>query len=440
MPQAPSRFACLVAGAAWLALVSGCDKDKKDPAGGAVPSTSSLAQGLGMDAEALAPEPSDPIAPAGNLREEADHFTTLEACVAQRASKLDPLIGDAVRAIGYDTLFYDGCRTVHAAKERDPRECEPIVSSALRARCETLAAIARGDVESCPRVHEGTVAQGRSPTCLAAASGDARLCQGEPKIPRIHCEALVLRDEHRCTWLPDDALQPGMGKRSCLRELQRLRALLPEAKTGLPPLPTPKATLVLRPVEQGKLRGQDPDAGGSALAPGGLVAERTVDATAEILQGVVVFPGYARHEILDRTRLAVELGVLMEVAPGFLASSPHRGPRLGLLVSFAHGGKDARVERAELELPSSRTRVYPSERMKSTVTITRVDEQRGGELSLTFTGELDGVGMKLVATTFVRDVVTTVPAVMPAPLLAATPPPEYDAGHLGSPWLTERDR
>lgn len=426
--------ACLVVAASFVALgAAGCDRDARPDAGGPPPSPSALARRLGLDAAALAPEPSDPVAPAGNLHEEAARFTTLEACVVERAAKLDPLFGDAVRAIGYDTLFYDGCRTIQAAKERDARVCEPIVSSALRARCETLAAIARGDVEACPRVEETTVAQGRSPTCLAAAAGDARLCAGEPKIARIHCEALVLRDEHRCEWVPDDALQPGMGRRSCLRELQRLRALLPELHTNLAPLVTPKATLTLSlsPARAGRDGGAGVDAG----------REPPVDTTSDVERGAVIFPAYARREIFDRTRLAVELGDLVEPTPGFLASSPTRAPRLALLVSFAKGGADARVERAELVLPGARTRVYPGERMKSTVSVTKAEAHRGGELSLRFSGEIDGVVMGLEVTTFVRDVVTQVPANLPSSLLA-TPPaaPELDAGPLAWPYKAPSPR
>ena len=433
-----------LASAAWLvgavalgalgALgAAGCDKGTRPDAGDPPTSPSTLARRLGLDAADLAPEPSDPVAPAGNLREEAATFTTLEACVVERAAKLDPLFGDAVRAIGYDTLFYDGCRTVQAAKERDARLCEPIVSSALKARCETLAAIARGDADACPRVDVTTVAQGRSPTCLAAAAGDARLCAGEPKISRIHCEALVLRDEHRCEWVPDDALQPGMGRRSCLRELQRLRALLPELHTNLAPLVTPKATLR---VTYGHARG-GPDAlldagrnGGAELDAG---REPPVDATSDVERGAVIFPAYARRDLFDRTRLAVELGDLVEPTPGFLASSPTRAPRLALLVSFGKGGVDARVERAELVLPGARTRVYPSERMKSAVTVTKLEAHRGGELSLRFSGEIDGVTMGLEVTTFVRDVVTQVPSNLPSSLLAATPPSDLDAGPLAWP-------
>ena len=413
-----------------------CDKSSPSgDAGGA--SAGELARTFGLDASALAPDPSDPIAPAGNLREEAEHFSTLEACVIERA-KVDPLVGDAIRAIGYDTLFFDGCRVLQATKDRDVHACEPIVSSALRARCETLVSVARGDAESCPRVRESSVVRGRNPTCLAAASGDARLCQGETKIPRIHCEALVLRDEKRCDWLPDDMQRPGMGKRSCLRELARLRALLPEAKASLPALVTPKATLHVRISPDA--RETDTDAGANKARPlDDAGADAGLDVTAELAQGVVIFPGYARREIFDRTRFGMEIGSVSDSSPTFVAAGPTRSPRLALLVSFGKGGKEARVERAELDLPGARTHVYPGERFKGVATFVKLDDTRGAEVTFSFTGDFDQgrIAVKLDLTTFVRDVVTVVPATLPSPLLAILP--ERDAGLLSperSPWLS----
>lgn len=418
---------------------SACEKSKAPESG---PTPSDVARTFGIDASGLSPDPSDPVAPAGNLREEAEHFTTLEACVAERA-KVDPLVGDAIRAIGYDTLFYDGCRVLHAAKDRDISACEPIVSSALRARCETLVSIARGDSDACPRVRESSVTSGRSPTCLAAASGDARLCQGEPKIARIHCEALVMRDEKRCDWLPDDVQRPGMGRRSCLRELARLRALLPEAKRGLPPLATPRAELRVTfdnrapdgppPTPDGG----PPDAGAKVILLDAGAESRT-DVTAEVAQGVVIFPGHARREIFDRTRLGMEIGTIGEGSPTFVGAGPTRGARLGLLLSFAKGGKEVRVERAELDLPGARSHIYPGERFKGTATFTKLEDGVGGEASLAFTGDFDQgrIVVKLDLTTFVRDVVTTLPSSLPSPLLAIVP--DRDAGLLSpaeSPWL-----
>src|ERR1019366_5592349 len=43
-----------------------------------------------------------PPAPAGDLKAEIARFTTLDACVNERA-RVDPIVGDALEAIGYDT-------------------------------------------------------------------------------------------------------------------------------------------------------------------------------------------------------------------------------------------------------------------------------------------------------------------------------------------------
>lgn len=413
-----------------LVLVSGCDKAKEGPDAG--PSSGEVAQKLGIDASALSVDPSDPVAPAGNLREEAERFSTLETCVAERA-KVDPLLGDAIRAIGYDTLFFDGCRVLQATKDRDAHACEPIVSSALRARCETLVAIARADGEGCPRVRETSVVRGRSPTCLAAATGDARLCQGEPPLQRIHCEALVMRDERRCEWLPDDLKRPGMGKRSCLRELTRLRAMLPEAKVALPPLVAPKAELEVS-LSSGEARVDD----AGAAEPGDAGASRSrFDATSEVAQGLVIFPAYARREVFDRSRLGMEIGSVSDTQPVFVASAPTRAPRLAVFVSFAKGGGDARIERLELDLPGARSHTYPGERFRGQVTLSKVGDVRGAEVSFTVRGELyeNRIAVALTGTTFLRDVVTEVPASLPSPLLAA--PHDRDSGtREPSPWLS----
>lgn len=413
-----------------LVLVSGCDKSKDGPDAG--PSSGEVAQRLGIDASELSVDPSDPIAPAGNLREESERFTTLEACVAERA-KVDPLLGDAIRAIGYDTLFYDGCRVLHATKDRDVHACEPIVSSALRARCETLVAIARADGEGCPRVRETSVVRGRSPTCLAAATGDARLCQGEPPLQRIHCEALVMRDERRCEWLPDDQKRPGMGKRSCLRELTRLRAMLPEAKTALPPLVTPKAELEVS-LGTGEIRPDD--AGTPDPGDAGPTRQR-FDATPEVAQGLVIFPAYARREVFDRSRLGMEIGSVSDTQPVFVASAPTRAPRLAVFVSFAKGGTDARIERLELDLPGARSHTYPGERFRGQVSITKIGDVRGAEVSFTVRGELyeNRIAVSLTGTTFLRDVVTEVPTSLPSAILSA-PAMREDAGVKGNPWFS----
>src|SRR5262249_3239300 len=73
--------------------------------------------------------------PSGDLRSDIESFTTLDACVRARAT-VDPLLGDAIEALGYDTLTRDACRILQALKAKNTEACRPIASSALRNRCE----------------------------------------------------------------------------------------------------------------------------------------------------------------------------------------------------------------------------------------------------------------------------------------------------------------
>src|ERR1039458_979806 len=77
--------------ALFLAL-GGCDKEPPPPKPADPPPVASFARALGIDAGEL--EPSvDPPAPAGDLKAELAAFTTVDACVAQRAAG-DPVVGD----------------------------------------------------------------------------------------------------------------------------------------------------------------------------------------------------------------------------------------------------------------------------------------------------------------------------------------------------------
>ncbi len=390
IPRLLPIFLILLAGA-----LIGCERKKATPSPSPTEAPSSVAARLGIDAAALEPEPVDPLAPPGDLLAESEHFTTLEACVAEHGT-LDPVLGDALRAIGYDTIVHDGCRLLEAIKARDKERCTPIVASALRARCESVVGIVRGDIDSCPLVRSDAPSSGRSPTCLAAATGDVRLCVGENRVGRIHCEALVLRDLARCNWLGEDASQPGMGRRTCRREVQRLRALLPPLSKGLAPLPEVSATLSVRPKIE--------DAG---------ARDERVDVTHDFAQGSVLFPGELRPREVGKGRSALELGAILETGTVVFAPSPAKRPRMGLLVSIGKEGIAARAEHLELEVPGERTLVFPGDRFEGTVSIPKLVGSRGGELRVVLDGEF-GVQPRayivhLELTTFLRDVITSAP-------------------------------
>src|SRR5256885_12144338 len=159
-----------------LLVLAACD-EKKPPPHAEQPTPSAMVDTLGVDASMVG-EGVDPPAPAGDLRAEIERFTTLDGCVAER-SKVDPLIGDALHAIGYDTFFRDTCRLLEASKDKKRDTCEKIDSSALRKQCRSWVAMIAQTPDECPLELEGVPSRGRTPSCLAVAAKDPRLCTSE---------------------------------------------------------------------------------------------------------------------------------------------------------------------------------------------------------------------------------------------------------------------
>ena len=229
----PSSRRIAQAGAVLVALATAgaigvaCD-DKKPPvpappaASVSPASPASVMTLLGLDAGSLS-ETTDPPAPPGDLKSELDRFVSVDTCVKERAN-IDPLVGDALRAIGYDTFLRDACRLLEAAKDHSREKCDRIDSSALRSRCQSWVAMVAQTPDTCPLQFEGIPTRGRNVTCLAVAGKDPRLCTGEPRTAvRATCEAMALQDAARCdVLLPND--MP-----SCRRELARWRTLLAAA-------------------------------------------------------------------------------------------------------------------------------------------------------------------------------------------------------------------
>ena len=60
---------------------------------------------LGLDASGIGTL-VDPPRPAGDFKVDVDAFTTIEDCMRDRA-KVDPVVGDALENIGYDTFLRD---------------------------------------------------------------------------------------------------------------------------------------------------------------------------------------------------------------------------------------------------------------------------------------------------------------------------------------------
>jgi hypothetical protein len=377
----------LVATTAAAGAVGIACEDKRLPvpapsASSAPASPASVVAMLGIDAGVLM-ESADPPPPAGDLKADLDRFVSVDACVKERAN-LDPLVGDALRGIGYDTFLRDACRLLEAAKDHKAEKCEKIDSSALRLRCQSWVAMVAQTPETCPLQFDGLPTRGRNITCLAVAGKDPRLCAGEPRTAvRATCEALSAREEARCdVLLPSDAP-------SCKRELARWRPLLAEPLAGLPKLPASRGKLIVK----GEAGTPDPGTTESELG-------------SELARGGVV--------VTSRDRARIELGMIGESETSRMAPSPNRRARLGLAVLLepSPNPKDPPkpvLERLELEIPGAATIVVPSASCDCRITTARVDRTRGGELALALSGTVSSGNrsykIDVDLATFVRDVV-----------------------------------
>jgi hypothetical protein len=381
---------------ACATLLGGCDERKPfgvtPPPGEATstvpPNASALAAQLGIDAGPV--DPIDPPAPAGELAKELEQFVNVESCVVQRAA-IDPLLADALSAIGYETFVRDACRLLEAAKDRKAETCDRIDASSLRARCRTWVAMLAQTPEACPLLYEGLPSRGRSPSCLALAGKDPRLCAAEARpAPRATCEAMAARREAPC-----DALVPA-DRAACKREVTRWRSLLPAPLEGLPKLAEVRGKLVVR---------------GDGTTPDPKTTE--LDLAPDLGRGAVVVVGL-------RDKLAVEVGLLGDSDTARIAGAPNKRTRIGVRLvleppALGSGNTPdvaglARLERLELEIPGELPIVVPTGTCDCKVTRARLDRARGGEVAFALEGTVTGAGhsyrLDLAATTFVRDVVS----------------------------------
>ena len=364
---------------AWTA----CDRPDRPsrgelpPSAGDPVSPEKLVHALGKDAAALTP-PVDPAPPAGDLKAELAHFTTVEACVAERTA-MDPVVGDALLAIGYDTFLIDACRVLDASKARDARRCAAIEASSLRAHCETFVAMVAGNPEACPPDIAGDATRGHDPTCIAVSARDPRLCAGAGPRKRAACEALVTGDEKKCG---------DIDRRVCVRDAARWKTMLAgsaPAHTG-PTLPAPKGSLALR------------GAGGTPDPP-----QSTADLALDVERGVVV--------TRDLNAIRLRVGSLQELGAVPHATSPVARPRIGFELRIGadlHGAADdAKIEHLELEIPGAITIVAPPMRSALKARIAKLEKVRGGEVQLVIEGEVGSAPhaytVHVEMATFVRD-------------------------------------
>lgn len=359
-------------------LFSACDEDKKEErAPSAVPSASASALVV-VDGAAI-----DPPRPAGDLRADLDGFTTLEACAERRAG-LDPLVGDAIDAIGYETLLRDACRMLEAMKAEDPKRCDAIDASSLRARCRARVAMVAGRVDDCPLRSEVEPELGREPTCVAAALRSPAMCAGEARSRRAACDALVGRDANKCGALP------AVERDRCRREAERWRnVLVGDAKVATVPARSGELEV------HGAAGREDPP-------------ETKIDLAIEVEPGVVLTTGAKGARL--------ELGALGFSGVTTKSVGPQVRTRVALAIALPAKG-DPVVDRFELGVPGGVTIACdgPSAGTKVGRTpcelkleVKHLDRARAGAVDLSVEGRVgtapQAFDVKLRARTFVRDV------------------------------------
>ncbi|HEY2513237.1 MAG TPA: hypothetical protein VGI39_20350 [Polyangiaceae bacterium] len=364
-----------------FSIAAACDKNPFEsdrPAPAELPPQTPASPGShdpGVSMDGAAPvEHADPPSPAGDLREDAERFTTLDTCVAQHPLT-DPLVGDAVRSIGYDTLIRDACRLLQAIKLKDPSPCFSITASGLQQRCSSLLAESLKDPEKCPWASPANRRLGRDPSCLAITTHDPRSCAAELESLQPLCEAQASSDVSRCS------RAMGEERQTCARDLQRVASLLAGE------YPAHSATPVTAHLEIHGAKGT-PDP-----------ASTDVDLGATMAGGAVVAaePTGGIHLALTREN------------DSMLGLSPH-GERAHLQAIVSLEGGAATLKKFDLLMPKVPELVCPSAHCTLAVTLAKADPTRGAALSASIEGEVEtptgSYTVHLKIETFVRDVVS----------------------------------
>lgn len=352
---------------------------------------SSLARLLGFDAGELEAR-IDPPAPAGDLKAEIDQFTTVDACVDTRA-KLDPLLGDALEAIGYDTFLRDACRMIDAAKAQDANRCTGIDASALAERCRVTVAEVVASPDACPWEATSGPLHARDPGCVAIASRSVGLCTAVPDaLDRATCKATLTHDDGPC-----GAVRSRAQRTRCSRDALRWRSLLVSETAKPSDTPGPDE----QPAVAGNLHVESAD-GTDKTAP------IDVDLAPNLARGVTLL------DLHDGARFT--LGELTTSGPDFIVPSPHMRASLALEVFVPRAPPSAhaesvvaRIERAELLVPGRPPASIPGGTSTLVAKVGKLVHRRGGAVAVVVDGDLASGASRwhvhAEATTFVRDVV-----------------------------------
>jgi hypothetical protein len=350
-----------------------------------------IAKLLGVDAGELE-APVDPPAPAGDLKADIDRFTSVDACALERA-RLDPMLGDALEAIGYDTFLRDACRVIDAAKAKDASRCAAIDTSSLEARCRTTVAEVAGTPDACPWASLTRPERGREPSCIAVASRDVRLCAAvADPVERATCQATLAPDNRPCWALP--------GTSRCARDADRWRSVIASAseEKGSSAHDPPLAVA-------GRLRVDPVDSVHDGRDRTTLAPALDIDLAPDLARGVML--------LQRRDGVQLVLGPLSETGLDFVAPSPHVRGSLALELFATAGERGAgpivRIERAELVVPGRPALATPGAQSTLTAKVDKLGAARGSPVAVVVEGNISGAGsswhVHAEATTFVRDVV-----------------------------------
>jgi hypothetical protein len=320
-------------------------------------------------------EHADPPAPAGDLKEDVERFTTLDTCVSQHALA-DPLVGDALRSIGYDTFLRDACRVLQALKMKDSAPCEAISSTALQRHCQGLLAMAETAPDKCPWYAVAEKRDGRDPTCLAVSTHDPRDCAAENASLGPLCQALASGDVSHCGQATGDE------RATCSRDVEREKTLLAEAEVhDVHDRTTPKVHFEVHGAKGTK----DP-------------AVTEADLSANFAGGVVISAASAGG-----------VAVVLARDPEEVLGLPLRSEKTHVVAEVAME-KATTVTKLAVNVPRMPEVVCPSPHCDLTVTMVKADPKRGTPLSATIEGTVEVPSgtyeIKLQIDSFVRDVVS----------------------------------
>jgi hypothetical protein len=359
----------------FATMLLACEKDERPPPRVTEPPTpaapSVVASKLKLDAS-LELE-SDPIVgPPGDLLVEAAAFTTVEEC-AKKHAPTDPLLLDAIEALGYETILRDTCRTLEALKSKNIGACKPIEVPRLRARCESSYAMAMQDVNQCPMLGSE---EGHDPLCLAIAARTPALCAGVDTFEnRVTCE-VTFRGDRATTACSGLGLA---AKVRCERFATRMRGYMSDAKalTLTPPI----FRLALEP-EDGS-------------------AKIDVDLSREIARGVLVTEA--------RGQRRVRIGYARHQAGTLYVPSANQRARMSLVATTGKTLGTATIEHMEIEVPGRPSYVVPGARCDCNVRVIALGTTRGDDVDIEVSGTVgvlpNVVKVRAQMKTFVRDYV-----------------------------------